>query len=509
MSDWFSQAIADVGNAIDDAVDAVVDVVDDVVDAVVDVVDTVVDVVEDVVDVVVSVVDAAGDVVGAVVSGEDVGGAFEDAAAQVGDTIVDSANEIAGDVADVAGDVADFTLSALDTFVFDPVDFVTGGAIDVDYADGQLTADLDFGIASVGVSVGDQGFSAEAGFDIGIASGEISYDAADGFAASGSIGIDWGPLPYAEGHMNVSPDGEISIGGHLQGTIPFPGGSIGGEIDGGLYRNADGSWGATTSLDVNIDGPMGTGANFSTDTSVGVDADGNFEFDTGVDVSVSGPGGTGASLSTDTSLGIGDDGIDFDTGLDVAARGPGGTGASFSTDTSLGIGDDGIAFDTGADVLVTGPGGTHAGIGTNAGFSAGLDADGNLTSTADAGVDVDVNGRELHASGGVSQTGLDLPVLTDLDVSVSVPNAGDAMAVDPTASAMSALAGSGDLGDVLGGADDAASALFGGTPLDASQAIDAANAMVDSGVFDDFTSDVVSAEIVEAEADQVWDDVGP
>ena len=147
---------------------------------------------------------------------------------------------------------------------------------------------------------------------------------------------------------------------------------------------------------------------------------------------------------------------------------------------------------------------------TDAGFTTGIDAQGNLTTTVDASVDVDVNGRDLHASGEVSQTGFDLPVLTDVSISVSAP---DPVSPDPTAAAMSALAGSGDLAEVLSGAggdlDDAASALFGGQILDPSQAIDAAGAMVESGAFDALTSGVVSADILEADADQMWDNLGP
>ena len=486
MSDWFSQAVADVGNALNDAGTAIVNAVEAVGEKVEDAAQAVGTAIA-------NAVEAAGDKIA-------------DTAEAVGDAIDNAFND-AGQAINSAGASV---LNALDDYVFDPVDYITGGAIDVDYDDGQFTADLDFGIASVGVSIGDQGFSAEAGFDIGIASGEMSYDSAGGFAASGSIGVAWGPLPYAEGHIDVSPNGDISIGGHLQGTLPLPGGSIGGELDGGLYRNADGSWGASGSVAVDVDGPMGTGAHFGTDMSVGGDGAGSLNFDAGFDLSATGPGGTGASLSTDTSLGVGRGGIEFDTSLDVSVNGPGGTGASLSTDTSLGVGRGGVEFDAGLDASVTGPGGTHVGASTDAGFTTGIDAQGNLTTTVDASVDVDVNGRDLHASGEVSQTGFDLPVLTDVNISVSAP---DPVSPDPTAAAMSALAGSGDLAEVLSGAggdlDDAASALFGGQILDPSQAIDAAGAMVESGAFDALTSGVVSADILEADADQMWDNLGP
>ena len=44
---------------------------------------------------------------------------------------------------DAAVEVADWTLNVVDDTVFDTVDFLTGGAIDVDYDDGQFSAGVD------------------------------------------------------------------------------------------------------------------------------------------------------------------------------------------------------------------------------------------------------------------------------------------------------------------------------------------------------------------------------
>jgi len=224
---WFDEMIADIGEAFEDVGEAVVDFVEDVVEVVVDVVEDIVDVVEDVVEVVV----------------------------------------------DVAEDVADWTLNVLDDTVFDTVDFLTGGVIDVDYDDGQFTAGLDIGIASVGISIGEQGFSAEAGFDVGLASGEISYDSDDGFAASGSLGVDWGPLPYAEGHLTIGTDGSVSIGGEFQASLPLPFGEISFETSGGFERNPDGSWGAYSDAALDVDGAFGD-LHLATDTRLEGDASG-------------------------------------------------------------------------------------------------------------------------------------------------------------------------------------------------------------------------------------------
>lgn len=228
IGNWFDQAVEDVGAAVEEAVDWVEQAVEDV--------------------------------------GEWVDQAVED----TGEWLEDAAEV----VVDVAEDVAEWTLNTLDDVVFDPVDFITGGVIDIDYDDGQFSAGLDIGIASVGISVGAAGFSAESSFDIGLASGSISYDETDGLAMSGSIGVDWGPLPYAEGHMNIGPGGEIWIGGELQGALPLPGGEIGGEISGGFGRRADGTWGAV--MDTELHGNDFLGG-FAVDSHRGIelDADGN------------------------------------------------------------------------------------------------------------------------------------------------------------------------------------------------------------------------------------------
>ena len=69
---------------------------------------------------------------------------------------------------------------------------------------------------------------------------------------------------------------------------------------------------------------------------------------------------------------------------------------------------------------------------------------------------------------------------------------------------MSALAGEGDLSDVL----DTMSSTGPGDGTNAPNAIEAVSDYVEQGNFDDFTSDVVSSELTEASADQIWDDLG-
>ncbi len=470
---WFEQAMSDIGNAVEDAVEWVGEAAEDVAEAVGDVVD---------------LIASGAEVVGeAIASGaEVVGEAIVAGAEAVGEMVVD----VVEAVGEAAADVVDWTLTVADTVIFDPVDFITGGVIDVDYEGGQLTGELNLGIASVGISVGEQGFDAHAGFDIGIASGEISYDSDDGLAIGGSLGIDWGPLPYAEGHIDIGVDGEISIGGRIQGTLPLPFGSIGGEVSGELYRSADGTWGATSTVDVLLDGP----------------------------------GDTGASLHNDASIALGREGFEASTATDVLLDGPLGTGAEFHNDASIDVDAGGdVLFDAGVEAAATGLGGKGIGTDANVGYSNITDADGNVTTTAEAGAGVSIGGRAIDAStefvgtrsadgersssvsGDVDVTGYDAPSLaadrpgggtsaTDSAALVEAPSESSAAPLNnPAADSISQLAGTGDLSDA-----------FASGEADVEVAVE----LVVSGALDDFSSEIVSSEITEAAVEQVWDDIG-
>ncbi len=438
MSDW-DNFWNDVGNAVEDAVDWVGQAAEDVAEAVVDVV-------------------------------EDVAEAIED---------------VAEAVVDVVEDVVDWTLTVADAVIFDPVDFITGGIIDVDYEDGQLTGELNLGFASVGVSVGEQGFDAHAGFDIGIASGEISYDSDDGLAMSGSLGVDWGPLPYAEGHLNIGADGTVSIGGEIQATLPLPFGSVGGEVSGELYRNADGTWGATSVIDVFAEGPLDTGASFHNDASVELGPEG-FSASTSTDVLIDGPLGSGAELHTDASIDIADGDVLFDTGFEAGATGLGGRGVA--TDAHAGFSS------------VTDEAGNR---------TSTIEADGGL-SAGDRGIDASVEivgtrsvegERSSSISGDVDVTGFDDAMVGDGGLVSALGSSGAALTeapapepiVDPLAESVTVLAGSGDLSDAISS---------GETEL--AQVVE----LVEAEAFDDFTSDIVSSEITESAAEEVWDDIG-
>lgn len=436
MSDW-DNFWNGVGDAVEDAVDWVGQAAEDVVEAVVDVVEEVAEVVED----------------------------------------------VAEAVVDVVEDVVDWTLTVADTVIFDPVDFITGGVIDIDYEDGQLTGELNLGIASVGISVGEQGFDTHAGFDIGIASGEVSYDSDDGFAISGSLGVDWGPLPYAEGHLDIGTDGTISIGGEIQATLPLPFGSIGGEASGELYRSADGTWGATSVIDVAIDGPLDTGASFHNDASLEIGPDG-FSASTTTDVLIDGPRDTGASFHNDESIEVGPDGFAASTSTDIDVDGPLGSGAGLHTDASVEFADGDVLLGTGFEADASGPGGK------------GIEASVEIVGARSAGGE-----RSSSISGDVDVTGFDGAMAGDGGLSAASASNEAALTegaapepiLDPLADSVSVLAGSGDLSDAISSGD-----------TDVAQVVE----LVEADAFDDFTSDIVSSEITESAAEEVWDDIG-
>ena len=454
-----------------------------------------------------------------------VGDAVEDAVEWVGqaaEDVVEAVVEVVEDVAEVVVDaaetIADWTLTVADAVIFDPVDFITGGVIDVDYEDGQLTGELNLGIASVGISVGEKGFDAHAGFDVGIASGEISYDSDDGLAMSGSLGVDWGPLPYAEGHLNIGTDGTVSIGGEIQATLPLPFGSIGAEASGELSRNADGTWGATSVVDVFVDGPLDTGASFHNDSSVALGREG-FSAATTTDVLIDGPGDTGAGFHNDASVALGREGFSASTTTDVLIDGPGDTGANLHTDAAVGLADGEVFLETGFEAAATGPGDKTLAADAHAGFSSVTDDAGNRSSTIEADGGLSAGDRAIDASVEIASTRSaagerSSSITGDVDVTGFDDVAGGVSGVPPAAASSSAALteapgpelNEGALAETvsgLAGSGDLSTAISSGE-ADLGQVVE----LVQADAFDDFTSDIVGAEIAESAAEEVWDDIG-
>ena|SRR5215207_3674356 len=206
------------------------------------------------------IADAATDAV------SDIGEGIADAAVAVGEAAVDVGGNVGGYVGDavsVATEVADVAtfggasaiLNVVDNTVLDGVDYVTGGVINVDIDNGTLSANVGIdGVAEVGASIGEHGVTASA--DAVLASTDLAVTD-QGLQFDSSGGIDVYPLPSYSGHMQVSPDGEIAINGHVQGMVPTPIGLLGGHADAGFVRTDQG-WGTFVDADGTLTLPSGT-----------------------------------------------------------------------------------------------------------------------------------------------------------------------------------------------------------------------------------------------------------
>src|SRR5687767_11000206 len=96
-----------------------------------------------------------------------VGDAVSDVAESAYDTVAQGA---VGDVIAGAADAVDTAtfglagraLHATDDYVFDTVDYVTAGAVDVDFDDGKFTVGTGIdGVAHVGASIGEHGVTTD------------------------------------------------------------------------------------------------------------------------------------------------------------------------------------------------------------------------------------------------------------------------------------------------------------------------------------------------------------
>lgn len=89
------------------------------------------------------------------------------------------AGDVIGGVAEFAGDALDtvtfggasWVMDQVDEYVFDNVDWATGGAIDIDFDNGAFSVDLGMNeVASLGFSIGESGFTAD-GYIAGLGAG--------------------------------------------------------------------------------------------------------------------------------------------------------------------------------------------------------------------------------------------------------------------------------------------------------------------------------------------------
>ncbi|MDO8362243.1 MAG: hypothetical protein Q7V88_05055 [Actinomycetota bacterium] len=450
LFDVFVEAAEEVGGAIADGVEAVADGVEGAVETVVETAETVV---EGAVDQVV------------------------EAATTVTETAIDW-------FAEAAQDAGTWALETTDDYVFDTVDFITDGAVDLDYDDGQFSANVDLGIASAGVSIGEDGFDGHASANVGIAAASVSYE--DGsFESSASAGVDWGPLPYAEGHLNISEDGTVDVGGKVQATIPTPIGVLDGSVEGGYHQLPDGSWGAYGGADATLYTPTGVTVSAGGEVSYEVEADGDEVFHAGGYVGaglIGGPsvevGGEYHSIEDDGTYTQGGSGYVEGQAYGIEGRAEG----SYNSVTDA----DGNVTET-YEGSIEGSGYGHQ-VGAGGSYVEQTNADGTSSTSADGWVDVD---------------GLDTDALLGQATNFLGDQAGglgDAVGLPDTSSiseTISNLAGDGDLSEALGNMADS-----GGQSVS-----DIAAGLADSGNFDDFSTDLVGSEVAEAVADDAWDDL--
>ena len=370
--------------------------------------------------------DGVGDVV------EDVAEVAGDAAASAGRGVADVISTTATAVDTATGGLAGRGLSFLDDTVFDSVDYVTGGAVNIDFDDGKfgvgLGIDDTFGL---GVSVGEDGIGAS--LDTGLASSDVSFGR-DGLTAGATAGIDFGPLPYLDGHVVVAPNGDISVNGEVQGTVPTPWGILSGEAQGGFVRTDQG-WGTFLDADGTLRLPSGTSIG-----GLGTDATSDLLG------KVAGSGGLDALL----------DGLDRDAAVGLVQKLVGGARPGVpATDPAAASGMDADAA-SGAGVDPTAgpnqglPGGSTSGSAATAGASA------------DLGFDDDVLGMTGGQGGGG----------TDVMTKAMPAAATSAMAVSDEAGASSATFDAG-VSDTATNVDDGAAASAFTQQIDAADRFEA------------------------------------
>ena len=179
--------IDDIGDAISDTVDVVGDTVTEAVDWAAEAaqsgVEFVADTTEAAVNIGASV--AAGDLEGAVDAGEDFGGALVDHFEDIGEGVVRRRHRRHFHGRSVSGDRAAGLLEAVDDVgVFDAVDTVTGGIVDVNADDGNFDFKIgDPDVFGVGVHSGAEGFDSD--FNVGVVGGHVGSNADGSFDIGG------------------------------------------------------------------------------------------------------------------------------------------------------------------------------------------------------------------------------------------------------------------------------------------------------------------------------------
>ena len=234
---------------------------------------------------------------------------------------------------------------------------------------------------------------------------------------------------------------------------------------------------------------------------------------------IDGPGDTGAGFHNDASVALGREGFSAATTTDVLIDGPGDTGANLHTDAAVGLADGEVFLETGFEAAATGPGDKTLAADAHAGFSSVTDDAGNRSSTIEADGGLSAGDRAIDASVEIASTRSaagerSSSITGDVDVTGFDDVAGGVSGVPPAAASSSAALteapgpelNEGALAETvsgLAGSGDLSTAISSGE-ADLGQVVE----LVQADAFDDFTSDIVGAEIAESAAEEVWDDIG-
>ena len=235
--------IDDIGEAVGGAVEAVGNTVTEAVDWAADAAASSAEFVaasaEAAVDIGASV--ATGDWDGVVDAGENFGGALVDHFEDLGESVVSAA----GIAANFAGETFQATvpqglLEAVDDAgVFDVVDTVSGGLVDVNAEDGKFDFQIgDPDVFGIGVHSSAEGFDSD--FNVGVVGGHVASNADGSFDIGADVGVNWGPLPNFGAHVAQDADGQIGVSGRAELYIPTPAGLVGGEVEGAYQETPEG-----------------------------------------------------------------------------------------------------------------------------------------------------------------------------------------------------------------------------------------------------------------------------
>jgi hypothetical protein len=444
---------------------------------------------------------ATGDWDGVVDAGENFGGALVDHFEDLGESVVSAA----GIAANLAGETFQATvpqglLEAVDDVgVFDVVNTVSGGLVDVKAEDGKFDFQIgDPDVFGIGVHSSAEGFDSD--FNVGVVGGHVASNADGSFDIGADVGVNWGPLPNFGAHVSQDAAGDIGVSGRAELYIPTPAGLVGGEVEGAFQETPEGfevSGSATGRYFSPAGGYVGAGVH----GAYGEDAEG-YHANIGVHGEVGIVGGPEVRATIDYNEGREGDvsyqGVSTSAQAQAYGMQAGVSGSYTHVETPDGefdafegagsLGGFGQKGSIGGSVL-SGPQGTTTNF--DAAFDGGLgslDVDGLAKAAGSAldafGVDgagdiasgIGTAGRLAQGAGGV--LGGDLSQLGALGGQLGGVFGDEDSILGTVGGALGGLAGGGGAGDVLG----AAKGLLGDAFDDAPPSAGAAGSVAGDGL---------------------------